>query len=541
MCGKVPKRKIRNDIKSMLLVNIGGMVKVYNFFYLLKMKYVWFVYFIVISSFLIQQPINRSLVGHCDSWYYLSMFNYYYDFIVSFFDESYAYYAYYPSKLPNFIFGELSLFGALIYLPLQYILKDVIWAHFVFITCILTLNATSIYLLVFEIFKSRCSAFLSGILFVFSNYMLCSLDQQNVISIYPSLFCLYFVVKSFKANQSKFLLWGALCAGIQIYCSGYYFLFLGLVFLVCATIYYKCIVNFYSKPYLWLSGVIILVLIFPYVYLFMFSGLQDLVFTQMKEENVIGLSVHMDNIFRTHPYNWIYGDKTDKSLLYYIGSVGLGYSLLVTSIIGIFNIVDSRLRRLLLLITLLGIIVFLGPVVKIGSLSISSPFYDFLKICGLEGYMRTPVRGFMIVLVVLSIISGLYISILIKFKKWLGIFVILIFLVENVPIKLQKYDSYKYVKVPDVITEKIKKEPYLKALWILPSRVFEEKTLPVGIGDASREYIYMYWQTQFRKNMINGFGGYYPKTTFEYRNKSDSSLKEENIAIVYVKGLESQY
>ncbi len=501
---------------------------------------VWLFYLIIIGLFLLQQPLQGSLMGNWDNWLYLFLFNYYPDYFIAHFLNEPVYSPFYPDVYPAFMYGEPSFFSALIYLPFQWLLDSKLWAYYIFSSIILSLNAFSVYILYKQLFNNYKYSIAAGLIFVFSNFILCSLDQQNVLSIYPSLLSVYFIISAAKKDKPYLLLLASFFAGIQVYCSGYNFLFTGVVWGLLAIVHYAKLLEWLRKPVFWIAIISLVVYIAPFFFIYFLGGLKGNSINTVSNDILIQLSLHADNFFQAHPYNIIYGNRTDSNLLHYIGAVGIGCMFIVLCFTGLIYIKSTKFRATFILIIMSGILLAFGPVWNFGGFSFDSPIFLILKSVQLDQYMRTPIRAFMISLVPICIVSTYAMEMIFARNRYLGLAVVFLWCIENIPFKLQKFQSSLYLDVPHLVQEAADKLDSDQALWILPSTIHQQITMPPGLGEINREYIYMYWQTRFKKNMINGMNGYYPKATMLYRELNKDKAVSNEYLQVYLKEMEFQ-
>lgn len=500
---------------------------------------IWLIYLMMIAIYLLQQPLSGSLMGNWDNWFYMSMFNYYHDYVQAFLLNEEVYSAFFPDKNPPFLYGEPSFFSAFIYLPLQWLTGNEMYAYYIFTSVILSLNAFSLFLISNQIFKNVIIAFLSGLFLVCSNYQLSSLDQQNVISIYPGLFSIYFILKASHESKPKLLLLTAVFAAIQLYCSGYHFFFLGITWACLALFFSNQVKSWIKEPIVWISVISLIIYVIPFLYIYLFDGIEAHAINTVDDDILIQLSLHWKNLFQTHPYNLIYGLKTDRSLLHYIGSVGIGIMAVVLSISGASILTNHKLKFCLVALVFLGLLFALGPVWSIGSFQIQSPVFLILKLTHLDQYMRTPIRAFIVALVPICMVSAFAVYKIATWNKYAGFMVLALWAIENIPYQLQKYESERFLEVPETLWNAVNKLDGHQAIWIKPSSIHQQVTMPPGLGEINREYIYMFWQTKFKKNMVNGMNGYYPKETMKFRlSQNIGSDNNDQYRVVYLQEME---
>ncbi|MCO5249558.1 MAG: glycosyltransferase family 39 protein [Chitinophagales bacterium] len=481
----------------------------------LSAQKVFLLYFLFACIFFLQLPLHSSLPGNWDSWLYLYLFNYYPEYIRNCLSGAGTYQAFFPETLPPFIFGEPSFFNALLYLPIQWVVRSPIWSFYLFISLVMSLNALGIFLIIKKLKNNSFIAFVSGLLLMFSNYMMSSLDQSNVLSIYPSLFTIYYLLLFHQNQAKKFLYIACLCAAIQIYCSGYHFLFLGvtiaLLLLLNARTY---LLNKQRFIQLVTASVFLLILISPFLFLYIFSYSAETTVNSVNDEVLKSISLHFKDFLQSHPYNLIYGDGQDKTILYYLHSALPGVSVVILTFLGFLKS-ENRWIYIILLIPFL--LIALGPDLYF----VKNPVYILMHYFSLDQFMRTPVRAYIVILLILILLSVEILPSLLKKSPYLFLLLLGLYLVENVPYRLQYFESSRYTQAPEKLmtfTNSLKDD---EVLWIQPSKLYDIKEpVGAGLGQVNREYIYMYWQTKFKKNMVNGMNGYVPRVNADLRIKN---------------------
>ena len=356
-----------------------------------------------------------------------------------------------------------------------------------------------------------------------ANYMLSGLDQQNVLSIYPALLCLFFTLKYYHNGRSTHIILAAIFASLQLYCSGYHFFFLFIVCGVIALFHFRDILGWRHKKAPWVAMLVVISLAIPYALVYLFGNLTVLAANPIDADKLTSLSLKWSDLFVTHPYNVLYGNHTDVSLMHYIHSASPGFLLPLFGFLGL-RLLPRKYFWLLIAMIATGFLLATGPIWHLGGVRVQSPLYLFLNFLGIDNFLRTPVRAYIIVLCTLIWPASLFASSCIGKWKLIWIPLLLIWVLENVPFKLQYYDSTPYLHAPEDILSATKQLPEGAVLLLQPTSMYSDAGLPVGIGEVNREYIYMYWQTQFKRSMVNGMNGYMPYSNIELRQKLDTVL-----------------
>lgn len=495
----------------------------------------WMLYFTLSSLILLPLPLDGSLPGHWDTWLYLALFNYYPDFLHAAVNGSEIYRPFYPISDPPFLFGEPSFFNALIFLPFKWLLQSNLWGYYFFIASLLSLNGTGMYFISKVLFKSRLTAWLTGLLFMFSNYLLSSLDQQNVLSVYPALFSFGFLFLYYQHDQGKYLIFSAMMAAIQLYCSAYHFFFLFTTLAALAVLQIHYSLQLIRRPVFWLSLTIIAGAVLPFARYYLFNDLEHKAYNFVDQRTLQSLSLHVRDLFQAHPFNLIYGNSADQNLIYYIHAVSPGIVLTVLSLVGCWQ--QSRRWKLVIAVLVsISVCLAVGPVWKFGDISIGSPLYSLMNALGLDNFMRTPVRAIMILLVTACLLAGKALSDIFQLSRLLFLAVLLLWGIENVPGKFQRFNSTDYLDVPVEVMSAAQHAGKEDVLWLQPSSMNTTSGLETGLGEVNREYIYMFWQTEFERNMVNGMNGYVPyeNITMRISPETQTGNKAEKIRFLFL-------
>jgi hypothetical protein len=498
----------------------------------LKDTCTFFLYFIFFLALFFQFPHHGSLPSHWDTWLHLSLYNYYWDYFKSLFNHQEIYYAMWPSQVPYFRYGEMSLLSAVLYWPFKWIIKDDLWAYYLHISSIYALVSFSMYKLSSLFVSKKYLAILGGLLLTTSNYYLASIDQVNVISAYPSILCIYFLIKWTRSHPPNTLFIASIFYGLQIYASGYLFFYLNIALTIIALFNWSYLISTEYLKRILVAGIIGIVIIFPYLYFYLFKSQEPFCFNAGRNIDIVSaLSIKWDYFSNSLPYNILYGNRLDRTLLENIKSINLGFIFPMIAFCSLIFLPTSKEKKiwwsLLILFLLLGI----GPIIKILNFNFPSPIYNWiLKPLHIDKFLRTPVRAFIPILIILVL---LVIKFLEKInKRSIIILIILGILIENIPYKFQYFDSKKYLSVPDILLTFTQSIPKNNILLIAPTSKMTEKKLNINLGEVNREYIYMYWQTKLKKTMINGSNGFVPYSSMSiYKSINKSPIEKDEIRI----------
>lgn len=492
---------------------------------------VFFFFFIVFALLFFQFPYNLSLPGNEDGWYNLAMFESFIVFAKSLFNTDVSYFgsSMYPLS-SAYLYSEMSLVNWIIYALIRVLFTDKIIAWYLFLVIVFSLNSWSFYLFSKSLGIRVFASVIAGVMISCNNYMFCSLDQFNVYSLYPSFFSLYFFSKYLNDKSSSNVFFGALFFVLQTYVSGYYFLFLSIIlFCLFIKVYFFDKVSIKLKDF----GIFIAVtsvLILPFLYLLTTFHLRDGLQNPMGNYEIISqLSFKLKNLINFHPYNLLYGGGEPKNLMQMMKSQSIGFLLPIFSLFVIYYTRNYFIAILLFVVVLVSI----GPILKYQHFTLYSPLYLFLELFDMNYILRMPLRAFVMATPIFILISIKFLEDKrINFKasaKVILVGFLILFLIENVPYKLQTYPSHKFINVPDNVSNALNEVKNDDVVLFLPSTLFTIRDMsPLGIDEYNRDYIYMYWQVIFQINILNGLNGY----VAESRIRVNDALKSGDCELI---------
>lgn len=493
---------------------------------------VFFFFFMIYAFLFYQFPYKLSLPGNEDGWYNLAMFESFIVFAKSLFSDDVTYFgsSMYPLN-SAYLYSEMSVLNWIIYASIRVFFVDKIIAWYLFLVIVFSLNSWSFFLFSKSLGISVFASVIAGIMISCNNYMFCSLDQFNVYSLYPAFFSLYFFSKYLKDKLSINVFLGALFFVLQTYVSAYYFLFLSII-LCClfVKIYFVNKVSFSLKD-MGIFLCVTIMLILPFLYLLTTFHLRDGLQNPMGSYEIISqLSFKFKNLFSFHPHNLLYGDGIPKNLMQMMKSQSLGFALPVFSLFIIYYTRNYFTAILLLVVVFIS----MGPIIiQYHHYTLYSPLYLFLELFDMNYILRMPLRAFVMatplfILVSIKFLDGKRLNSKVNPKVFLIIFSFL-FLIENVPYKLQTYPSHKFINVPDNVNNALKDVQKDDVVLFIPSTLFTVSDMsPLGLDEYNRDYIYMYWQVLYQINILNGLNGY----VAESRIRLNDALKSGDCELI---------
>jgi hypothetical protein len=475
-------------------------------------------YFLLLFS---QFPLNGSLTGNTDTWWYLSVFNDYRNAVGAWFTGEEVGTALYPEQ-DVASFGEPSYGSALFFLLFKLFGFNDLWAWYLLMSLIFATNAWGVFLISKYLNGSNFGGIFSGFLFASSAFAFGHLDDQKVVAFFFCLLSVYFFLRFLDSGESRFFLFTVLAGGIEIYFSGYNFIFQSLILGVLGILNIGKILRTPSMRKGLAFFPVYILLIFPFAWKYLIDSQVE------KSVNPIDLfsmaeavSLNLKDFFQSLQNNLIYPDQFDKAPRWVFPwhSANLGLVAWIVAVVGLWK--TKRYRTEWLVLFFLGLIIALGAFIQIGGRQFRMPMYYAYTWLPLSGILRIPIRAFFISLLAFSILGGAgmkYILSRVSVKSGVFGLLILLFLVENVPVPFISNQSGKYLKPPREYTEFLREKEGAVVL-NLPSTLLDKQYNP-ELSASGREQVYMFWQTFHKQNVING-SGYLPVSRVENQKLID--------------------
>jgi hypothetical protein len=487
------------------------------------MKQKWTIltaFFILFLLFFIQYPLQGSLTGNLDTIANLAMYKQIKLYIDSWFTGNDFGSLCYPLENVIVYFG--ADFGAgIIHVLFNYLGMSDIWANWMFIAIVFTLNSFALFLLLNLYLKDEKIAFAGSLIFNLSHFTLANLENPNALFFFFFFLSLYFyeVYLSSKGENLKVLFKAAVLGCIQIYLSPYLFLFHCIVWFILILFREpKLFSKIFFIKYIKIT-LLYLIIISPFLYFFVFNSAIDSSKNSIFEEDYTFLfSLNIPDFTRVLPHHLYknYIEIFDNPFLSKIKAAFLGYAFYI---IAIYGWIKTRQKWMWLLIAVVGIIIAIGPFLVL-DMNNMKPFimYPFYKYGGMGDILRVPSRAFFITVFAGTImISFALKSLNEKFQNFpIWMILCIIILLENVPLRMEVYDQ-KAVLHPEKV--------FMQYLNNHPESITVSVPTQLGnyLGDRN-EYIYMYWQHIHKRTILNGNLAFIP----EARLKTDATFKDLN-------------
>ena len=474
----------------------------------------WFVlacYTFIFLLFFLQFPLNHSLVGDIDSIGNLAIYKQMKNQINQLILGTPAGTFCYPTENIWIYFGA-DFGNGIIHVILSYLGIPDLWAHWLFISIIFTLNAFTLYLLLQHFFKNRRLVFGLSLIFNFSHFILGNLESANTLIFFLSFLSLHFYLE-YVDEKSKYYLsirkfgLSVFLGSIQMYLAPYNFVIHIFVWSLFIVNYERPLFNYKTILRYFTAILSIALVISPYLYLFVFTNtVSDANNVNKIQDFIHAHSMNLDDYFRVlNGHLYLKHEVMNMNPL--ISKLRAGYIGIAFYLVAGIGLLRKQNRVIAILLIVVGFILATGPYISINN-NRQFPFilYKFYEWFNLYELIRIPFRFFFIPILGLTILVGNGIIILknrTKFK-YLGFLIICLILIENVPFQMETY-NHKDILSPDkeFIKTLLQTEDETAVLH-LPSSSNET------FKDYRREYIYQYWQHFHRKNILNGTAAFIP-------------------------------
>ena len=489
------------------------------------------VYLLFFSLYFSPFLFHHSFAGNTDVIVHTSLFKEYILNIKEIFGGGPYGHSFYPIDGVSFflenMYGQAALFivGKIFFLP------DSAATYFM-IVVICVLNATAVNKVVYQYTFNKRAAFIFGLFFSASCYMLSNLEFLNGISFFPIAFAFYFLIRFFDEQKISFYYRSILFLVIQLFFSGYYFL-LGGGFLL---IFF--LVKLQSEP----TKIAYkhMLIAFGVVILFMTPTLLKLTNPELTSAYnpaqdgsflLDRFTIKASSFLASMPRNLIYGKFQNHDLNAFRANNGI--LILFFFIVGLFSLIKQK--YFLLMIGAIALVISFGSFsVSFFNISFPSLFKMLFSWNLLGNYFRLPYRFFTITLFVLTIFAALgYVAIenQLKHKVFFSIFVVLLLLIENIEYRVYTNDQSLILQIPKAYSNlhsDVKNE--INTLADFPSSLFTGNTKELINNEYRREYIYMYWQSFHHQNIINGSASYFPVSRVINNERMINIDKNDNLS-----------
>lgn len=404
---------------------------------------------------------------------------------------------------------------------------------YILIALFYSLNAFSVYCLCKIYLKKEVPAFLGGLAFSSSCYMLGNQEMMNALLFFPTPLALVFFERFLLKGKTLHLFLCVIFISLQFYFSFYNILYAILLVAVFAAL--NASVLFHDalkRPFYYAGAFILLIaLVAP---LFTFIIISDNFRGAFNPAvQIPGLterfSFTLKNFLSSYPNNLIYQGGIREwggvSLAneYY---ANLGIVFWICCLIGLFQ--SFKYKWVFVAIALVSTLISFGLYLDVFGYRITMPLTYLYKIEMFKWFYRIPGRTFVVGVFALSVLFAAGIVRITQNQKrgpLIAVALIVIFLFENLPFPFPLLHNRNALVPPKQYLSFFEKQK-MKVTADVPSSLFTNRFQYVNnISEYSREYRYMYWQTLHRNHTINGSVSYFPNS----RMRNNDLLKDITI------------
>lgn len=477
----------------------------------------------------LQFPLQGSLPGKIDTWFYVVAFNTIDNMLAHFFTGEWIGTALFP-ETNVYSFGNYSWLGALGFLPFKWMGINDLWAYYIFMVLVFATNAWATFRFASLYTKERALQVLAGFAFAASNFAFGNMDNPDALIFAPAILSVYYFKLFLETGQQKHIAWTVILGGLQPYFSSYNFLFQSILLGAIGLMHLRTILTtpkLRNGLFIWLPVHILLLV--PFLQIYIFDGNISHGWNPAEDlDHVTRLSLNLPDFFRYLKNNLLYPPLTDlgnwNNFIYKTRSAGFGFCLLLLAIYGWIKSKPQRLELGLFFVIFLCLA--FGPYLAGANYKIYAPAFPLYKYLHINQLFRTCVRAYFICYLVIVLFAVLGLQALIKqyrFRKWYLLIPFVLISLENIPIPFTKYNSIQYMEPPTAYYPTLAQNRHLQIL-NLPSSFFswlhpDFKKHCQGAEDVHfeviREHLYMYWQVYHKQHIINGFAGFIPESRID--------------------------
>lgn len=478
--------------------------------------------------------MKGSLITEGDSYLHVAIFNYYFESLSSFINSYEIGRPFYPESYP-YLLGEPAAGIFPIWLLYKLIGFNQLWSYNLTIQLLLSLNAYFTYRIIRTIAPGiyPLLALTSGLIVSSNGFIAANLDSPNVICFFYGIAAILFYYKMIREKKAYYLLPFLCFILLQMIASMYNFMYVGFFIISITVVHLSSTFRFAQKNLLAVSASFIFLMLCLLFYLYILTGFTDKSayhFWGANLEEIKAMSISWKDFVRPVK-DGLYSDWFNIHSQYWatpLKALFLGFLVSFLGIIGLFKNIKRYPEFFIMVI--ISLILGAGSYAKLDDHIILLPLGWFFETFDLFGFFRFPFRFYLVVIFIFSILIPIYLNSKIKgpnFRNLIIILFIVLFLIENTPLKRQYFDSNAIFEEGDRLKKKYAHQELSNFLF-LPTPEVD------GSGGANfnrTEYIYMYYQTQIRKNILNGSDAFMPVTRIELSNVMNSQINtsDENV------------
>jgi hypothetical protein len=521
------------------------------------------------------------LPGNIDTWYAIAFTNAYLNEVREAVGLGSFGTFLHPVENP-FAYGETSLALALLPMALRAVGLPDVTAYYVFLAVIYAVTGFGAFKVATLYVRPRGPCILAGVIFSASNFLLSTIDSPHT-TFFGLAFLSFHQFKQYILEERRRSLWlAATLAGLQVWFSAYVFLLLavGIGALTLANL--KRLVPSLQSARRLAAPALLAALIASPFFLAYFAKLEDyfswrsqaLLFAEFNSLDLQDLLNPMpDNLIYPEGHRFDHEDSVrlqqilgredpalnseefylmigaspleDEESLWVASRKRAFIGLLPLALAAAGWMVRRPGRGELTLLALISLALALGPVNRVGSLTVPMPawlLYDTLP--GFHMF-RIPGRAFALTLLAVAAMAARGLGWILERwgrgrpRVWVAVSALacLVVLAENVPVPMRSFEGSAFSRPPERYARFFSDKPDADIL-----------NLPSGIGYGlagsaddlnvfNRELIYMNWQAHHGCTIANGVNGYIPNARIQVQRLIAALPSEEAIRGLEERGI----
>jgi hypothetical protein len=493
-------------------------------------------------------PARGELPGNCDTWLVIALSKVHAAHVAAAFSGESPATAMFPVEDVH-AFGEAAPGCASLFLLMRGLTGDDVVGYYFYICSILALTGFGVYLLARRLGSGLPGSFLAGLGLACSNFTFANIDDSIVVFWLPACLALGWFIGWAETGNRRHLLLAAAAGGLQVLFSVYVFFYQTLALLVVLGFHLKQVNQ--RRDWRWLLPGMLAYLAFPVLYLLQYIA----VAREGGYVNPFGslsvlysASLGLADLGRALPENLLYPAWPDprEEFGFWVLVRRHAFSGLLLWCLAVWGAVsENRGRSMLLVMAALGLFLALGPFIQVGDAVGYSPLYFLHTWLPQTAFLRVPLRGYFLTLLVLSLLAARGADRLLAWpvlssrrRAAIAVAALLaVHLCENAPLPVRGFAGTSYATPASGYVALFENQADNVVL-DLPSSIGTDFSVS---GDDlfpyNREIIYMNWQTYHGQNIMGGVNGYYPRHRVELQPHIDGIPRLIPLANLALAGL----
>jgi hypothetical protein len=344
--------------------------------------------------------------------------------------------------------------------------------------------------------------------------MFANLDNVNTLFWASGIIAIVLFHKILKAQNKapQLIILLSILVLFQLTACVYNFLYTILVLGVYFIFHFKNYFSILSKN-LWINLPLVLSgIVISYAYLYFIAIYPQKIHHWNFSQNLETLnlvSINFKDFTRALP-NTLYGGSNEVSWILQYQSFFFGFAFILSGFAGL--LMKFKDKKMILSVLLISLTIGFGGYIELFNTRLLLPLGLLFEQFDLYGFYRFPFRIVLVIVLMWILLISQFFNFLEKLtskKVFYSLLVLFlaIFMLENIPYKRNYFEFNRYEQEKDRLKQTFENQTS-KTILILPVEDFINQGADVNIYRS--EHIYMYWQTAFNKNLINGQSSHSP-------------------------------